>query len=92
NRHAHQLIEVWVETLSQQLSVERDEGSVVVKERRFDRPRAKELGAGESHHLRRLSRGESVDVGGKTIKPDMVYRDINIVLSTVFEITRGEKS
>ncbi|MHC1570365.1 MAG: D-aminoacyl-tRNA deacylase [Methermicoccaceae archaeon] len=89
-RHTRGLIETWIEMVSQRVGVERSRDSVMIKERRFDHSRARELGAVESEHLRKLSKGESVHVGGKTIKPDMVYRDINRVISTVFEITRGE--
>lgn len=88
--HIEQLIGTWVDALAHRFPLTREKDAVVVVERRLDPAKAEELGIIDSSHLRRLSRGESVEVRGKAIKPDIVYRDINIVLSTVFEIRKGE--
>jgi len=87
--HTEQLMGAWVDALASRFPLQKGEGTVVVVERRLDPAKVEELGIAKTH-LRELSRGEGVEVGGKTIKPDMVYRDINIVLSTVFEIRKGE--
>jgi D-aminoacyl-tRNA deacylase len=53
-------------------SVERREGIVVARKRRFEPERARTLGVPEGPKFGRLADGEPVEVGGETIPPEAV--------------------
>ncbi len=56
-------------------SVERDGETVIARERRFDPEKAKTLGVSEGPAFGKLSAGEAVEVGGRTIPPETVQTE-----------------
>lgn len=56
-------------------SVECEDGTVVARERRFDPEKAKTLGVPEGPAFGKLSAGDAVDVGGRTIPPETVQTE-----------------
>jgi D-aminoacyl-tRNA deacylase len=67
------LVDDLVTVLEREYDVERTDGAVVVRERVFDPERARTLGIPEGPKFGRLSAGQSVEVGGETIDPDVVH-------------------
>jgi len=67
------LVDDLVTVLEREYDVERTDGAVVAREHAFDPERARTLGIPEGPKFGQLSAGQSVEVDGETIDPDVVH-------------------